>query len=304
MELETRRLSYLAPYDWAAALAFLARRAIDGVEQVESGIYRRTIGCNGLRGTIEIAHDRESAALLATVRAPRALVGVAMERLRCMFDLDADLQAIEAHLACDPAMAQLVRARPGLRVFRGWDGFEVAVRSIIGQQVSVEHARRLNGTLACRCGSDLSQGSGAALGKLFPTARQILDANLAGIGMPSARVATLIAIARAATDNPRLFYRGSSMDETISRLRCIRGIGDWTAHYIAMRACGEPDAFPAGDVGLLRGAADAKGRRPTSSELLALAERWRPWRAYAAHQLWARDEANRGIKNMKAGQRP
>jgi AraC family transcriptional regulator of adaptative response / DNA-3-methyladenine glycosylase II len=302
VELETtRRLSYLAPYDWAAALAFLARRAIDGVEQVESGIYRRTIGCNGLTGTIKIAHDRESTALLATIRAPRVIFGVAMERLRCMFDLDADLQAIEAHLARDPVMAPLVAARPGLRVFRGWDVFEVAARSIIGQQVSVEHARRLNGTLVYRCGSDLPDGSDDALGKLFPTARQILDANLAGIGMPAARVATLMAVARTATDNPRLFHRGSSMDETIARLRSVRGIGDWTAHYIAMRACGEPDAFPAGDVGLLRGATDAKGRRPTPSELLARAERWRPWRAYAAHQLWARDEANRRHQEQESG---
>ncbi len=111
------------------------------------------------------------------------------------------------------------------------------------------------------------------------------------MGMPGARVATLKTVADAVLRDPQLFERGASLDETIARLRALRGIGDWTAHYIAMRACREPDAFPAGDVGLLRGAADASGIRPTPTALLARAEAWRPWRAYAAHHLWAADPA-------------
>jgi 3-methyladenine DNA glycosylase/8-oxoguanine DNA glycosylase len=107
--------------------------------------------------------------------------------------------------------------------------------------------------------------------------------------MPGARIEALRSIARAASSDPQLFERGPTLDDTIGRLRAIRGVGDWTAHYIAMRACGEPDAFPASDVGLLRGAADEDGRRPTPAELLERAGRWRPWRAYAAHWLWARD---------------
>jgi AraC family transcriptional regulator of adaptative response / DNA-3-methyladenine glycosylase II len=113
------------------------------------------------------------------------------------------------------------------------------------------------------------------------------------MGMPGARVTTLKTVASAVLAEPRLFDRARSIDETIARLRAIRGIGDWTAHYIAMRACGEPDAFPASDVGLLRGAADATGHRPTPRQLLARAEAWRPWRAYAAHQLWARDASRK-----------
>jgi AraC family transcriptional regulator of adaptative response / DNA-3-methyladenine glycosylase II len=162
------------------------------------------------------------------------------------------------------------------------------VRSIVGQQVSVERARRLNGVLVERCGRPLGRGDGA-LRRVFPTPEQVLKADLSELGMPGARIEALRSIARAAASDPRLFERGPSLDDTIARLRTVRGIGDWTAHYIAMRACGEPDAFPASDVGLLRGAADENGRRPTPAELLERAERWRPWRAYAAHWLWMRD---------------
>jgi AraC family transcriptional regulator of adaptative response / DNA-3-methyladenine glycosylase II len=208
-----------------------------------------------------------------------------------MFDLDADLPRINAHLARDPSMFPLVTARPALRVFRGWDAFEVAARSINGQQVTVARARQLNGILGNRCGSDLPGGSAGRLTRLFPTPEQVVDADLSAMGMPGARVTTLKTVAAAALADPRLFESRSSIGDTIARLRGIRGIGDWTAHYIAMRACGEPDAFPAGDVGLLRGAADATGHRPTRSELLARAEAWRPWRSYAAHQLWAVDRS-------------
>ena len=154
------------------------------------------------------------------------------------------------------------------------------MRSIIGQQVSVERARHLNGVLVSRCG-----------GGAFPSPRGVLEADLAGMGMPGARVATLKTMAEAALADARLFERSLTLDGTIAKLKGIRGIGDWTAHYIAMRACREPDAFPESDVGLLRGAAQ-DGRRPTPAQLLERAETWRPWRAYAAHHLWAVDPAS------------
>lgn len=290
--METIRLPYRGACDWTAALTFLSRRAIDGVEQVESGIYRRTISSGDESGTIAVEHDEGHAVLLVTVRAPPALTTIVSGRVRSMFDLDARMEAVVRHLSEDPGIAPLVRARPAVRVFRGWDGFEVAARSIIGQQVSVERARRLNGILVDRCGAHMPEQTDGELRKLFPAPRQVLDADLSDMGMPGARVTTLTAVARAALDDPQLFHRGASLDHTIARLRSIRGIGDWTAHYIAMRACGEPDAFPASDVGLLRGAADGAGRRPTPAELLLRAERWRPWRAYAAHYLWACDDRN------------
>jgi len=290
--ISTLRLPCRAPYDWAATLGFLARRAIDGVESVEGGVYRRAIRCKDLTGTVEIAHDEAGEALAATLGLiPAGAEGSVAERLRRMFDLDADLRTIAAHLARDPAMAPLVAARPWLRVPGGWDAFEVAARSVIGQQVTVARAQRLNSILVDRCGTELPGHAGRGLRRTFPTAGQVLDADLSGMGMPGARVATLKAIAEAALADPRLFERSDSIEKTVVRLRGIRGIGDWTAHYIAMRACREPDAFPAGDVGLLRGAADATGRRPLPAELLARAEVWRPWRAYAAHHLWALDGA-------------
>jgi AraC family transcriptional regulator of adaptative response / DNA-3-methyladenine glycosylase II len=303
MDHDTVRLSYRAPYDWPATLQFLALRAVDGVEQVERDIYRRTIRCDDLTGTLEVAHDDVGVALLATVRGlPAAATRTVVLRVRRMFDLDADLQTISAHLRRDPSMAPLVAARPALRVLRGWDGFEVAARSVIGQQVTVARARQLNGILVDRCGGSLPDDTGDRLRRTFPTAAQVLDANLSAMGMPAARVTTLRTIAGAVLAEPRLFDRAGSIDETIARLLAIRGIGDWTAHYIAMRACGEPDAFPAGDAGLLRGGADAAGRRPTPAELLTRAEAWRPWRAYAAHQLWALDSAGGHVERMKTRQ--
>ena len=290
MQCDAVRLEYVGPYDWSAALAFLSRRAVAGVEQVDREVYRRTIQCDGAAGLLDVAHDAAGAALLVTVRGLQAAAArYAVERVRHMFDLDADSAAVAAHLGRDPVMAPLVAARPAVRVFRGWNGFEVAVRSIIGQQVSVARARDLNGVLVARCGGTLSTVAEAPLSRLFPTPQQVLDADLSAMGMPGARVAALKAVAAATLADPSLFERSRSIEATVARLRAVRGIGDWTAHYIAMRACGEPDAFPTSDVGLLRGAADPRGRRPTSQALLARAEAWRPWRAYAAHHLWAID---------------
>ena len=291
-EQQTIRLAFQPPYDWPAALEFLARRAIEGVEQVESGVYRRTIRSGSETGVLEFAHDPVRHEIVATTYGlSPAAAPAAADRARRMFDVDADLTTIGAHLSRDPAMTPLVSARPALRVLRGWDGFEVAARTVIGQQVTVARARHLNGVLVERCGLRVSNGTATGLKRLFPTPPQVLEADLSAMGMPGARVATLRNVASAAIADPRLFDAAGSIDETVARLRLIPGIGDWTAHYIAMRACGQPDAFPASDVGLLRGAADSSGRRPSPVELLARAEAWRPWRAYAAHQLWAADGA-------------
>jgi AraC family transcriptional regulator of adaptative response / DNA-3-methyladenine glycosylase II len=282
-------VAFAGTYDWASTLSFLARRAVDGVEQVVGGVYQRSIADGTVHGVISVEPDTGQTALVVSVAGSQWSGPTITQRARLMFDLDVDAAAIAAHLASDPMMHPLVTTRPPLRVFRGWDRFEVAMRSIVGQQVTVERARQLNSTLVARCGTDISSDDGHGIRKLFPTADQVLNADLTSMGMPGARVETLRAVAAAAIADPSLFERGSSLDETVERLRRIRGIGDWTAHYIAMRACGEPDAFPASDIGLLRGAADARGRRPTPVELLRRAERWRPWRAYAAHYSWAHD---------------
>jgi len=263
------KLAYHGRYDWDAMLAFLAARAVEGVEQVEDGRYRRL----GSAGWMEISHVPAEACLRVTPAVPAAEA----LRVRRLFDLDTDLAVIEAHFARDPFLAPLVGARPGLRVPGGWDGFEVGMRAVLGQQVSVPAARRLLGQLTRLCG----QGT-------FPTAGQVRDADLSALGMPGARRATLTALAAAAVADPSLFERQGTVEETVARLRAIPGIGEWTAQYIALRAAREPDAFPASDLGLLRGAAEG-GVRPTPVQLLARAERWRPFRAYAAQHLWTAD---------------
>jgi AraC family transcriptional regulator of adaptative response / DNA-3-methyladenine glycosylase II len=279
------RLRYRAPYAWPAMLSFFRARAISGVEQVDERVYRRTVQQDGTLGTLEVAHLPEVDSLAATIRIPdvRALPKI-VARIRTVFDLDADVSAIGAHLARDPLLAPLVAARPGLRSPGGWDGFELAMRAVLGQQISVEAARRLLGQLARSCGTPVPvrNGGDAALHLAFPTAAQVASADLSALGIPGARKQALAAIARAALADPVLFEPLDTIEETVARLRAIPGVGDWTAHYIALRAAREPDAFPASDVGLLRGAA-----APNPRSLEAQAERWRPWRGYAAQHLWA-----------------
>jgi AraC family transcriptional regulator of adaptative response / DNA-3-methyladenine glycosylase II len=292
----TVRLRYRPPYDWPAMLAHLRARAVDGVEWVDRFAYCRTVLEDGQEGAVKIVHLPEIRSLAATIRFPsvRPLPAI-VARIRRVFDLGADVTAIGAHLAQDALLAPLIAARPGLRTPGGWDGFELALRAILGQQVSVEAARRLAGQLTRACGSEipLAQSGHPALTLAFPTAAQVARADLGALGMPAARRHTLVALTQAALADPRLFQPLDTVEKTVARLRAIRGIGEWTAHYIALRAAREPDAFPASDVGLLRGAADLRDPRPSPAELYARAERWRPWRAYAAQHLWAADAASR-----------
>ena len=165
------------------------------------------------------------------------------------------------------------------------------MRAILGQQVTVVAARKLAGQLAASCGTPLPpEGLGEPELRLaFPSAADVVNGDLTVLGMPRARKDALLAIARAALEHSDLFEPRETIEETVTRLLRIPGVGDWTAHYIALRASREPDAFPASDVGLLRGATNGDGVRPTPRELLARAERWRPWRGYAAQHLWASD---------------
>jgi AraC family transcriptional regulator of adaptative response / DNA-3-methyladenine glycosylase II len=299
----TVRLSYRAPYDWPAMLAFFRERAIAGVERVDGEVYRRTVLLDGKLGAVEIAHLPERESLVATIRFPcvRAL-GLIVARIRRVFDLGADVVTIGEHLAQDQMLAPLVAARPGLRAPGGWDGFELAVRAILGQQVSVQAARQLAGKLVQLCGTALpaSQRSDPALTRAFPTAAQVAKADLAPLGMPGARKAALLALAEAVLADPNLFRPLGTVEETVARLRAIRGVGEWTAQYIALRAVRETDAFPASDIGLLRGAA-RNGARPSPQELEGRAEPWRPWRAYAAQHLWAADAATPPTKGASHG---
>ena len=292
----TVRLRYRPPYDWPTMLDYLRARAVDGIERVEGGSYRRTVSCDGADGTVEIVHVPQEQSIAATIRVPSVrAVPALVSRIRRLFDLGADVAAIGAHLARDPLLAPLIAERPGLRTPGAWDGFELAVRAVLGQQVSLEAARQLAGRLVRCCGAPLAaeRGAGPALSRLFPTAAQVASADLARLGMPAARRQALVALARARLADPLLFEPLDTVEQTVAKLSAIRGIGEWTAHYIALRAAREPDAFPASDVGLMRGAGAREGNEWTAARLKARAERWRPWRAYAAQHLWAADSASR-----------
>jgi AraC family transcriptional regulator of adaptative response / DNA-3-methyladenine glycosylase II len=288
----TLRLRYHPPYDWASMLGYLQARAIPGVEIVEGGRYHRTVEIDGFVGSVEVGHLPQLRSLSVTIRFPHvsSLPAIAT-RVRRVFDVGADIETIDAHLSQDPLLAPLVARRPGLRAPGGWDGFELAVRAILGQQISVAAARRLAGELVALHGDPLSKGA-ASDGKLshaFPTAKCLAAAESICLRIPHARRASLKALAEAAARDSNLFRPFGTIEEAIARLRSIRGVGEWTAQYIALRALREMDAFPATDIGLLRGATVIGGARSTSAALLDRAESWRPWRAYAAQHLWAVD---------------
>jgi AraC family transcriptional regulator of adaptative response / DNA-3-methyladenine glycosylase II len=281
----TVRLRYRPPYDWPAMLAWLGARAISGVERVDADVYRRVVDQDGHHGTVEIGHLPAVQSLFATIKISdvRALPRI-IDRIRRLFDLGTDVTTIGEHLARDRFLAPLIAERPGLRVPGAWDGFELAMRAVLGQQVSLEAGRRLVERLALSCGTPVFGGD---LTRAFPTPAQVARADLSLLGMPGARRQALVAIAMAAQADPSLFEPLESVEQTVARLQAIRGVGAWTAQYIALRAAREPDAFPSDDVALLRGATRRGGPRPTASELHGRAERWRPWRAYAAQHLWA-----------------
>src|SRR6267143_748086 len=238
----TLRLAYRPPYDWAALVGFLGARAIPGVEMVDAGAYRRTFES----GRMEVRPDRGNA-LSLTLTLSRRDPGQALEiagRVRRMFDLDADPLEIGATLAADPLLGPSVRARPGLRLPGTWDPFETCVRAILGQQVSVRAATTLGGRLVGEFGA-LIPGAGSGLTHLFPAPERLASAPLERIGLTRARAESIRCVARSAQV---LRERPESLDGLIDRLCSLPGVGPWTAHYLAMRAFGEADAFPSGDL--------------------------------------------------------
>jgi AraC family transcriptional regulator, regulatory protein of adaptative response / DNA-3-methyladenine glycosylase II len=287
-------LSYRPPYDWDAIVGFLAARAIPGVESVTPSLYRRSFA----NGAIVLSHDSARRRLRVAVRLDDvgALPGVLL-RVRRVFDLGADPEAIATHLSADPVLAPLVARRPGLRLPGGWDGFEMAVRAVIGQQITIAGARQLLGKLAAAYGERIDGGADG-LTHIFPTPDRLIGQEIAALGMPGARGRAISNLARAALADPTLFERAASLEEAIAKLCAVPGIGDWTAQYIAIRALREPDAFPSSDIGLLRALAE-NGVRPTPKAALARAETWRPWRAYAAQHLWTHDFAQPPVKEKK-----
>jgi AraC family transcriptional regulator of adaptative response / DNA-3-methyladenine glycosylase II len=254
------KLHYRPPYDWDALLAFVRLRAIPGLETVDANTYQR--------GNITVRHSPSENCLIVHIEAESAarLRSIA-EQVRFFFDLRANATEINAHLGKSKVLKDTVKRHPGLRLPGSWDPFELAVRAILGQQVSVKGASTLAGRLVERFGP--------------PRADVLADADLSAIGLTKARSETLRAFARAVHDGVIRFDEAVASQEMIGRMCELPGVGPWTANYIAMRALGDPDAFPASDLGLLKASGLASPRR-----LEELAEAWRPWRSYAALHLW------------------
>jgi AraC family transcriptional regulator, regulatory protein of adaptative response / DNA-3-methyladenine glycosylase II len=294
-------LAYRPPYDWEAMIGFLAQRAILGVETVAPRRYARALRVGTATGVV-IVEPGAGDYLRVTLKFPDLTAWPAViARVRRVFDLAVDPAALAGHLSHDPLLAELIAQRPGLRAPGAWDGFELAVRAVLGQQITVSAARLLGGKLTAAFGEALPQELRVeGVSRLFPTPRALMDADIASAaGMPASRAAALRGLAKAATEDPLLFAPRGDLAQAVARLRDLPGIGEWTAQYVALRELREPDAFPHGDIGLMRAIEKLEGRRPSAAELNTRAEAWRPWRAYAATHLWTADAAHPNATSKK-----
>ena len=277
------RLDYRPPLDWAALLAFLGARASTGVDEVAGGVWRRTVRLGRQTGWVEVAADPGRPALRA--RASRSLAGALgplTARLRAVFDLDARPDLVAAHLGRDARLAGALRRHPGLRVPGAFDGFEAAVRVVLGQQVTVKAATTVAGRLVAALGEPLETPF-PGLHRLAPTPEALMAAGegrIAALGMPGARARALLALARAVAGGGLALDRPAS-PAALEQLRALPGVGEWTAQVVALRAFGDPDAFPASDLAVMKAL-----RASSPREAEARSARWRPWRSYAVVHLW------------------
>lgn len=268
----TLHLPYAEPYDWDGILAFLTPRAIAGVETIAPDCYRRNFATVDGTGQLEVRNlpRKRRLELRLTRVAPAALQSL-VKKVRRLFDVDTEPLRIAAHLSTDKLLGPLVAARPGLRVPGAFDAFELMVRAVLGQQVTVAGATTLAGRLVAKWGRN----------GLFPTPTAMAGADLAFIGLPAKRAETLRGVARQFAANPNFLAEAADLEDAVEKMVALNGIGPWTAHYVAMRALAEPDAFPASDLGLMKAAGIMDHKK-----LEQRAEAWRPWRAYAAMHLW------------------
>jgi AraC family transcriptional regulator of adaptative response / DNA-3-methyladenine glycosylase II len=273
-------LDFEPPYEWDTLLAFLAARATPGVELVEPRRYRRAVAIGEVSGTIDVSpiEGRSALALDVRVDAPGAIPQV-VHRVRRMFDLELRPAVLADHFAGDPLLAPRLATRPGIRLPRAWDPFELAIRAVLGQQVSVRAATTLASRIAAAYGPPLEHGDG--LTRLFPRPAQLADAPLESSGVMPARARTIRALAAAIDEGRIVLDRTGDGHAIAASLMALPGIGPWTASYIAMRGFGETDAFPSGDLILQRAAGGC-----TARALEQRSQAWRPWRSYAVMLLW------------------
>jgi AraC family transcriptional regulator of adaptative response / DNA-3-methyladenine glycosylase II len=281
------RLGYRPPYDFAGVLDFLRMRALPGIEQVDAHAYARVFGPADAPGWLRLSAwpDNEHALRLELHCPQPAHLLPLVIRVRRMFDLDAEPRAIATTLGAGGLLGPMLHKHPGLRLPGGWDGFEIAVRAVLGQQVSVAAARTLAARVVARWGEPVETPLLHGLQRLFPVPERLADADLREVGVINARAQTIRGSARALLDGRADFRTEQPLEEFVARWTALPGIGEWTAHYMAMRALSHPDAFPAADL-ILRRAAAGDGGALSTKALTAMAEPWRPWRAYAVMHLW------------------
>ncbi|MGJ8685962.1 MAG: AlkA N-terminal domain-containing protein [Spongiibacteraceae bacterium] len=278
------RLSYRQPFNWPHLLAFLAARSIAGVEAVNGEYYYRAVAIGGAIGRIKVSNDDARAQLNLTVDASLIpVLAATVARVRRLFDLDATPAFAEQQLSHDVRLASAISSAPGLRVAGAWDGFECAVRAILGQQISVKAATTLSDRVVTRLGDRVMHDSEQAA-YIFPGPATLVSADMDGLRITGRRVASIKALANACLCGDINFDQPPPSVELERQMTALPGIGPWTAQYVAMRVGRDPDAFPAGDLVLQKSV--TIGERLMEKQLLSRAESWRPWRAYAAIYLW------------------
>ena len=279
-------LSYRPPLDWPALLDYFRVRAITGVEKVENDVYQRSFYLSGNPGWLSLKNAQDFNAIRLEVHSSNlACLMQVVWRVRRMLDLDADPLKLEALFCADTVLGRAWLRHPGVRVPVCWDAFEFAVRAIVGQLVSVGVATRLMGRIADAFSEDLALPAPKGVERTFPGPCRLQNADLRGCGLTSNKAAAIAALARMVANKTFNLETTPDLDTFIQQCMSLRGIGEWTAQTIAMRGIGDPDAFPVGDLGIVN-ALSVNGRRLKPAHIRKMAERWRPWRAYAAMLLW------------------
>ena len=294
----TVQLPYRSPFNFEHLLRFFAARAIPGVEVVHENRYLRSISIDDAHSVIDLTDNGETVLLTVHGAGTRSLLPI-IQRVRGIFDLDASPADVSRVLSRDAFLKPLLKRQPGIRVPGVWDGFELTVRAILGQQISVAAATTLSGRLAKRYGEvnnvvvpGLSNDKSPQL--IFPRAEKLLRARLGDLGIIKSRADTIRRVAKGVVEGQINFDPSQDIDDFCRSLVSIKGIGEWTAQYVAMRALKNPDAFPCSDLGLLRAFDTPTSERLKPAALKARAEAWRPWRAYAALMLWSSDKNSGG----------
>ena len=290
----TVRLPYREPFDWNRLLDFFAARAIPGVETVEGGRYYRTVRFDGQPGVIELGHAKGNVLLTLHGVRTNSLFPI-VQRCRELLDLDAPMRDIADVLGRDRNLKWRLREHPGVRVPGAWDGFELMIRAVLGQQVSVKAATTLSGRIVVSYGEPFDHGLDVGgLTHLFPGPGKFVRARFNSVGLTRSRAETLRNVAKAVVSDELVFDNAQDPGEFRESMVAIRGIGAWTAEYVAMRALKNPDAFPASDLGLLRAFEEDGEARLRPVALEERSQSWRPWRAYAALLLWSTAKGSGG----------